>query len=86
MSLARWGTVTFASVMKMKSLIIGLALLCLPLWLQAQTEDREYWVERYLSVSYPLKNIKVNSPYGARKDPFTGQKSTHSGLDLQAYY
>ena len=83
---ARTGTTTFVSVMTMKSLIIGVALLCLPSLLWAQTEGREYWVERYLSVSYPLKNIKVNSHYGARKDPFTGQKSTHSGLDLQAYY
>jgi len=72
--------------MSFKIRVIGLVLLLLPLQLRAQTEDKEYWMERYLSVSYPLKSVKVNSPYGTRKDPFTGKKSVHSGLDLRAYY
>lgn len=28
---------------------------------------------RYMSVSYPLSKIKINSPYGYRKDPFSGK-------------
>lgn len=46
--------------------------------------DREKWLERYLSVSYPLRRIKITSPYGYRKDPFTGKKRFHGGLDLHA--
>ena len=33
--------------------------------------DKKKWMDRYLSVSYPLRYIKVTSPYGYRKDPFT---------------
>ena len=44
---------------------------------QAQDNDREYWIDRYLSVSYPLEQIHVTSPYGKRKDPFTGKASHH---------
>ena len=45
---------------------------------------RNYWIGCYMSVSYPLKEIIVTSPYGRRKDPFTGKRSNHKGLDLQA--
>ena len=41
-------------------------------------------MERYMSVSYPLRRIKVTSPYGYRKDPFTGKRKFHGGLDLHA--
>ena len=51
---------------------------------QAQDNDREYWIDRYLSVSYPLEQIHVTSHYGKRKDPFTGKPSTHCGIDLKA--
>ena len=51
---------------------------------QAQDNDREYWIDRYLSVSYPLEQIQVTSPYGKRKDPFTGKSSHHCGIDLKA--
>ena len=51
---------------------------------QAQDNDREYWIDRYLSVSYPLEQIHVTSHYGERKDPFTGKPSTHCGIDLKA--
>ena len=51
---------------------------------QAQDNDREYWIDRYLSVSYPLERIQVTSPYGKRKDPFTGKASHHCGIDLKA--
>lgn len=39
---------------------------------------------RYMSVSYPLSNIKINSSYGYRKDPFSGGRKFHNGLDLHA--
>ena len=37
-----------------------------------------------MSVSYPLSNIKINSSYGYRKDPFSGKRKFHNGLDLHA--
>lgn len=46
--------------------------------------ERDYWIERYLSVSYPLRSITVNSKYGNRKDPFSGKLTLHGGLDLAA--
>ena len=46
--------------------------------------DREKWLERYMSVSLPLKRIKVTSPFGMRKDPFTGKRKMHNGIDLYA--
>lgn len=39
---------------------------------------------RYMNVSYPLSKIKINSPYGYRKDPFSGKRKFHNGLDLHA--
>lgn len=46
--------------------------------------DKKRWIDRYLSVCYPLRHIRINSPYGYRKDPFTGKKRFHGGLDLHA--
>ena len=45
---------------------------------------REQLIAQYISVSYPLKNIRLNSNYGVRKDPFTGKPTKHNGIDLQA--
>ena len=45
---------------------------------------KEKWVPRYLSVCYPLRKMKVNSPYGYRTDPFTGKRKVHNGIDLHA--
>lgn len=51
----------------------------------ASTEaTREKWVRRYLSVSYPLRKMKINSPYGYRTDPFSGKRKFHNGIDLHA--
>lgn len=47
-------------------------------------EMRNQWIDCYMSVSYPLKEIIVTSPFGQRKDPFTGKRRTHNGLDLRA--
>ena len=46
--------------------------------------DREKWMERYMSVSLPLKRVKVTSPFGMRKDPFTKKRIMHNGIDLHA--
>lgn len=46
--------------------------------------DKEKWLERYMSMSLPLKRIKVTSPFGMRKDPFTGKRRMHNGIDLRA--
>lgn len=45
---------------------------------------KEKWVQRCLSVCYPLRKMKVNSPYGYRTDPFTGKRKFHNGIDLHA--
>ena len=50
---------------------------------RADTKKKEQ-VARYLSVCYPLSHIKINSPYGYRKDPFTGKRKFHNGIDLHA--
>lgn len=48
-----------------------------------ETKKKEQ-VARYLSVCYPLSSVKINSPYGYRKDPFTGKRKFHNGIDLHA--
>ena len=35
-------------------------------------------------MSYPLQRIRINSSYGYRKDPFTGKRKFHNGIDLHA--
>lgn len=57
--------------------------------LQQQETDsvdskQKQWISSYPSITYPLKSIKVTSPYGYRCDPFTGKQSWHNGLDLRA--
>ena len=47
-------------------------------------ERKKSWIDRYLSVSYPLQRIRITSPYGYRKDPFTGKRKFHGGIDLHA--
>ena len=45
---------------------------------------QKQWISSYPSITYPLKSIKVTSPYGYRRDPITGKQSWHNGLDLRA--
>ena len=56
--------------------------------LQRETDSKDskqkQWISSYPSITYPLKSIKVTSPYGYRRDPFTGKLSWHNGLDLRA--
>ena len=42
-------------------------------------------ISSYPSITYPLKSIKVTSPYGYRCDPINGRKSMHHGIDLKAH-
>ena len=56
--------------------------------LQQETDSvdskQKQWISGYPSITYPLKSIKVTSPYGYRRDPITGKQSWHNGLDLSA--
>ena len=38
----------------------------------------------HISMTYPLRNIKITSPFGYRTDPFTGKQKMHNGVDLAA--
>lgn len=56
-----------------------------PADLSADTASmRKQWIDSYLSVSYPLKEIHVTSQFGVRTDPFTKKRKKHNGLDLRA--
>ena len=46
---------------------------------------QKQWISSYPSITYPLKSIKVTSPYGYRCDPINGRKSMHHGIDLKAH-
>ena len=46
---------------------------------------QKQWISSYPSITYPLKSIKVTSPYGYRRDPINGRKSMHHGIDLKAH-
>lgn len=45
---------------------------------------RNEWIQRYMSVSYPLKHVVVTSRYGVRTDPFSKKRKRHNGIDLRA--
>ena len=46
---------------------------------------KEIWVGRYLSVSYPLQRIRINSSYGYRKGPvYRGKGNSTTAVDLHA--
>ena len=39
----------------------------------------------HVSMTYPLRTIKITSPFGYRTDPFTGKRTLHNGIDLAAH-
>ena len=49
-----------------------------------QAGQQKKRIDLRMSVAYPLKHIQVTSPFGYRRDPFTGKKRMHNGLDLHA--
>ena len=51
---------------------------------KSKAERPDEWIRQYLSVSYPMDRLVVNSPYGWRRDPFTGKQKLHNGIDFQA--
>lgn len=51
---------------------------------KSKAECPNEWIRQYLSVSYPLDRMIINSPYGWRRDPFTGKQKLHNGIDLRA--
>lgn len=54
---------------------------------KSYSQDLEgYWIDKYYSVSFPLKSIKTTSAFGIRKDPFNKTSRIHYGLDLRARY
>lgn len=48
------------------------------------SENSSRWIQQYLSVSYQLDRMVVNSSYGMRRDPFTGKRKQHNGIDFHA--
>lgn len=51
---------------------------------KSKVECPNEWIQQYLSVSYPLDKMIINSPYGWRRDPFTGKQKLHNGIDFRA--
>ena len=47
-------------------------------------EGKEERLRTYLSVSFPLKKILINSKFGMRKHPVYHKYMMHNGLDLHA--
>lgn len=66
--------------------IIFFCFICYPLFAQNRVDIQDYWVDKFFCVSFPLNNIKINSHFGTRSDPFTGKTKMHNGLDLKANY
>lgn len=52
--------------------------------LETKEEKEVAYTPHHYTASFPLENIVVTSPFGYRRDPFTGKSRFHNGLDLQA--
>ena len=54
---------------------------------QSEHTDTTKQMERtsHVSMTYPLRTIKITSPFGYRTDPFTGKRTMHNGIDLAAH-
>ncbi|MDD5862600.1 MAG: glucosaminidase domain-containing protein [Prevotella sp.] len=66
--------------------LLVLCFTCSLAYSQSSEAQKDYWLDKYLSVSFPLRSIRINSFYGIRHDPFTGRTKRHCGLDLRARY
>ena len=49
-----------------------------------ETEGKEERLRTYLSVSFPLKKIQINSKFGMRMHPVYHKYIMHNGIDLHA--
>ena len=49
-----------------------------------ETEGKEDRIRQYLSVSFPLKKIQINSKFGMRMHPIYHKYIMHNGIDLHA--
>ena len=49
-----------------------------------ETEGKEDRIRQYLSVSFPLKKIQINSKFGMRMHPVYHKYIMHNGIDLHA--
>ncbi len=58
---------------------------CMPQ--ESEHTDTTKQTERtsHVSMTYPLRTIKITSPFGYRTDPFTGKRTMHNGIDLAAH-
>ena len=58
---------------------------CMPQ--ESEHPDTTKQTERtsHVSMTYPLRTIKITSPFGYRTDPFTGKRTMHNGIDLAAH-
>lgn len=74
--------------MKIYQHVLFLVLLCSlsTYCLGRDRKDEDYWIDKYLSVSFPLRSIRVNSDFGLRRDPINGRCKLHQGMDLAAHY
>ena len=49
-----------------------------------EIQEQKEIVRAYMSVSWPLKEIRVNSPFGMRLHPIYHRYIMHNGIDLHA--
>jgi len=50
-------------------------------------DEKQYVIDgmnKRQNLALPIDEIKINSPYGYRNDPFTGKRTFHRGVDMDA--
>ena len=58
---------------------------------RGKKDMKDYWIDKYLSVSFPLENIRINSTFGSQGERFTGKHRSNTrdltlGQDTRKYY